>query len=210
MRFFREIYRHTDGAPDATELCRRMRAGSWIVEADTRPPPSHRPGVMLGRRAGGFGMAVTLRSSTALELELAPALLSRMEAEGCVVARLAGLALHEVLLNAAMHGNLGVASGRSRDWSDLALRQRVLEAAVADPARAGRLVTVALGWDTKQLLVCIVDEGMGYRLPAPACDGPRRAAGIGLRIARAAGRVEIARAGRCTRLVFERLSAAGG
>ena len=175
-----------------------------MIEAGSHPPTSHRPGRLLGGHRDRCGVATSLRTATLLRLDLGPALVDWLAAAGYAVGPLAGLALHEILVNAAVHGNLGVQSGPSTAWSDLTARQGLIEAALEDPLRAERLVTVALGWDAGQVAAVVADEGAGYRAEAGSLAPPdrRRAAGNGLRTAHAASRVTGARNGRRTRLVF--------
>ena len=155
-------------------------------------------------------MAISLRSATLLRSNFASVLMARLEAQGCAFDQLATLALHEILLNAAIHGNLDVASGPSANWSDLATRTSLIAAALQDPVRAARSVTVALGWDARWVSAVVADQGAGYRLePAgSAAGGGPRGAGRGLIIARAAARLDVLDGGRCTRLVFQRVIAA--
>ncbi len=183
----------------------QLRCGHWLVEADRGPPPSHQPARLLADVAGQSAIAISLASATLLELNLVTVVVSRLSDAGCVLGEpFATLALHEVLLNAVIHGNLGVASGPAAAWRDLALRETLIAAALADAALAGRLVTLAIGWGADRITVVVADEGAGWDVVAPQ-QGTTGAAGRGLMIARAAARVEVLDGGRCTKLQFERL-----
>jgi hypothetical protein len=184
-----------------------LRPGYWLVEAGGAPPPSHRPALMLGEVSGGIGAAVSVRTRTVLHAELGPTLIHWLGARGCDLGALADVALHEVVLNAAIHGNLEVPSGASGNWADLEARAVLVAAALTDARRAGRVITAAIGWNISVAVVAVADEGRGYEAavaPAPDKAGGRRAAGRGLDIARAVARVEVCDHGRCTRLIFRR------
>lgn len=214
MRFGRHVFTSASGS-DPGLLSGQLRSGVWLVQAGCEPPASHRPASLL---AGAIskpglesGLALTLTSACALQRNLGMALIGRVAEEGCVVTPLAALALHEMVLNAVIHGNLAVGSGPAREWHDLAVRERQIAEALRDATRAARLVTVAAGWNAGCLVTAIADQGSGYRPKAwtrqAGEQGPRAGAGRGLMIARAACRVDVLRAGRCTRLTFPCLPA---
>ena len=86
--------------------------------------------------------------------------------------------------------------------------ERLIAAALADPVKSTRLVTLAVGWNASGALAAIIDEGAGYPHAARHShlpDSARLATGRGLVIARAAGGVRVLRGGRCTRLTICRL-----
>lgn len=183
------------------------RPGRWLVEAGTTPPPEHRPALLLGDMAADTGMALTLRTASALHLDMSLALIGWMGSQGCPLPEGADVAFYEVLLNAAIHGNLRVASGPSKTWRDLEVRGVQLAEALHDPARAGRVVTAAIAWNISVAVLAVADEGPGYTLgdqPAEAAMSERRGAGKGLAIARALARLEVCNHGRCTRMIFTR------
>ncbi len=153
-------------------------------------------------------MAISLQSESVLDCDLGRLLVERLGAVGCAVGPLAAVALHEVLLNAVIHGNLEVSSGAALTWDDLARRQERISAALGDPARAARVVSVAVGWDVASVRVVVTDQGEGYRAAAgrPVPDGSRRGAGRGLAVARAAGRLQVLRGGSRARLTLARLT----
>ena len=211
MRFTRESFQPDVPTFDAVWLCEHMRAGSWMAEAGGQPPHAHHPLVLLADPVGQSGMAVSLRSATLLQLNLGSALIERLAAQGCAVGPLAGLALHEILVNAAIHGNLEVMSGPSTAWSDLASRDSMVTAALANPRLAARFVTLAVWWDAESLVAVIADEGAGcpvQLIEESSANIDRRGAGRGLMIARAAAQVDLLNGGRSTRLTFARQPAA--
>lgn len=181
--------------------------GSWVVEAGCVPPPQHRPGRLLARLALPDRMAASLKTATMLRLNLGVILSERLGTLGCTLDPLAELALHEMLVNSAIHGNLGVAAGPATTWRDLAAREELLAAALEDPVLAARIVTVAAGWDAGRICTVIIDQGSGYSSNAANdsfANAARRASGRGLMIARSAATVTALHGGRCTRLVFAR------
>ena len=198
-------------ANPAETLAALLHPGHWLLEAGCRPPSAH------SRTAGpslasACGMAVSLRTASLLPLMLGCLLIDRVEAAGCPIGPLGGLALHEIITNAAIHGNLAVHTGRALQWEDLVLRQQRIETALTDPLYADRLVTIVLAWNARGLRAAVLDEGAGYAA-APPCaaePGAPRAAGRGLVIAREAARVTISQGGRCTRLDFARAEAEAG
>lgn len=214
MRFIRDRFRLATDACDAGWES-RLRPGRWSVEAGLCPPGFHKPEILLaapeGADAGGSGLALSLSSGGVLKINAAQALLGHAAAAGCHVGPRVMLALHELMLNAAIHGNLGVSSGPSACWPDLSARNGMIKAALADPTAAARAVTVALFWTRTTMRLAIADEGEGYpaeAIPPPPRPGKHRAAGNGLRIARAAGEVSVTVGGRCTTLVVCRMSMA--
>ena len=198
----------TEQTPAALhELC---CPGNWVVEAGCVPPPAHRPGSLLARLALPDRMAASLRTATLLPLNLGTILSNRLAALECALDPLAELALHEILVNAAIHGNLCVAAGPAIAWRDLAAREELVAEALKNPDLAKRIVTVAIGWDASRICAVIIDEGSGYAAATqnrPRANAARRAAGRGLMIASSAAQVTILRGGRCTRMVFPRVAA---
>ena len=208
MTFQRRIIAFAHSTENPQAFCDALLPQSWVVEAGCEPPSCHDPALLLGREADpASGMALSVSSTAALSRGLGPDLTDRLADLGAPLGPLAGLALHELIVNAALHGNLRVSSGAASTWPDIADRQAAIEAALANPAYARLCVSVALGWGGGAVRAVIADEGAGYDAEAVIC--PRRAAGRGLRIARMAGRVTVARGGRQTTLVMDRQPAAG-
>ena len=205
MRFARIAYQPILPAPQPAFLPSVLRPWAWLVEIGLHPPQTHRPALLLAGTAPQGGVAYSLSSATVLKVDLGMTLTERLVKEGCGISTIATLALHEIMLNAAIHGNLEVGSGPSRDWRDFSARQNKIDEALADPAKAARAVTVAIGWNVGSMVAVIADQGSGYRAKALASGQPGmspRAAGRGLMIARAVAKVEVLGRGRSTRLVF--------
>jgi hypothetical protein len=205
MNFTREILYCDHADPNPMALCAQLAPGWWAIEAGRNPPPSHDPAQLpLGENLTG-AIALSLSSASAIDLSLGPALVDRLTALGAAPGPLAGLALHELIVNAIIHGNLRVASGRSRQWQDLAERQALIAASLADPSCAGRIVTIAVGWRPGEAVAVIADEGDGYE--AATSLTPGFASGRGLRLARMAGQVDVLNGGRQTVITLKCASA---
>jgi hypothetical protein len=200
MNFTRETLPDDWLSSDPEALCARLAPGRWMIEAGHKPPPSHDPERFpLGEGVAG-GMALSLSSATLMGLSLGTALVDRLSALGLPLAPMAGLALHELIVNAVLHGNLRVEAGRSGDWADLAKRQATLVDALADPSRSARIVTVAAYWRAGEVVVAIADEGEGYDVSAPRLVTP--GSGRGLQLARMVGRVDILSGGSLTTITM--------
>jgi hypothetical protein len=207
MRLCRRIFGATAAERTAGALARLYKPGFWIVEAGCEPPPSHRPAGLLRGMAPQHRMAVSLRTATLLGLLPADAMTEALGIADETMNGIAGLALHEMLVNAAVHGNLQVETGAASTWQDMSVRERMIEHALGDPVRANRVVTVAAGRETNAAYAVIADEGEGYvaqALGEAAASSARRGAGRGMLFARAAARVDVLRGGRCVRLTFPR------
>ena len=113
--------------------------------------------------------------------------------------------MHELLLNAAIHGNLAIGSGASTNWRELSQRQTMIANALQDKAHSARLLTVAIGWNARLVALVVADQGGGYQEPPqePAMAGATRAAGRGLKIARRVGRLEVLDGGRCAAFLLD-------
>ncbi len=201
MNFTRETLPDDWPSSNPEALCARLVPGRWMIEAGHQPPPSHDPERLpLGEGLTG-GLALSLSSATLLGLNLGPALVDRLSALGLRLGPMAGLALHELIVNAVFHGNLRVQAGRSGDWADLAKRQATLADALADPSRATRMVTIAAYWRAGEAVVAITDEGAGYDVSAPRVATP--GSGRGLPLARMVGRVDVLSGGSRTTITME-------
>ncbi len=213
MKFVRGVFPSDGTTLERAVLAERLSSGTWLLETGTTPPRTHEPGLLLAPMHALAGTAVSLRSITLMRCNLGAALIDWLHTAGCTVTEHADLALHEMLLNAAIHGNLEVAAGASNVWAELDERQALIEIALKDPRRVARVVTVAVGWNETNGLAVVIDEGAGYRHQDPPRSKPGgepRGSGRGLMIARAAAQVEVCDQGRCTRLIFARVPTAVG
>lgn len=125
--------------------------------------------------------AAALSAATALTQDLAPlGLATPAERES------AALALHEAILNAIIHGNLGIPSTLKEE--DRGAFERAVEERRGDPAYGSRKVGVRFHGDRASAEYIVEDEGTGfdYRELADANDPEMmlRASGRGLVIIR--------------------------
>jgi hypothetical protein len=201
MNFTRQTLQWDASFSYPAALCARLAPACWSIEPGIQPPPYHHPSLLpLGDGLIG-GLALSLCSATAIGLSPGPALVDRLTELGASPGPLAGLALHELIANAVIHGNLQVGSGRSELWRDLSDRQHAIAAALADPSRAARVVTIAIGWRSSEMVAVIADEGGGYDpIAVPAAT---RGSGRGLRLAGTAGRVIVSCGGRTTAIIMQ-------
>ncbi len=209
MQFIRLNAGFGDRSSSGEILCTLLHPGSWLIEEGYVPPPAHRPERLLAEWHCNEASAISLSTTTLLKGEFGPAIAAWMQAAGCEIGPLAGLALHELLLNAAIHGNLEVGSGASTSWQELSSRQSMIADALRNASRSERMLTVAIGWNAQLVAVVIADQGAGYQEPAPepAAAGVPRAAGRGLGIARQVGRLEVLDGGRCAAFLLNQAAA---
>jgi hypothetical protein len=201
MPFCRETFLRDAQSPDAGVLCAALAPWRWIIESGYDPPAEHDPGCLLPSNVLAGAFALSLGSPSAVAASLGPALVDRLTELGCAIGPMAGLALHELIINAVIHGNLQVQSGHSNIWQDLVERQSAIAKALADPLRAARTVTIAVGWQANETIAVIADEGDGYDVATVVTGG--RGCGRGLRLARMVGDVSVQRGGRQTVIAME-------
>jgi len=201
MHFNRTTLSWDRRSSDAAALCAELSAWRWTIEAGYDPPDEHDPARLVPHDGMSGAFALSLGSATAIGLSLGPALVDRLVDFGVVVAPLAGLALHELIINAVIHGNLSVPSGRSDAWCDLGKRHHGIAEALADPVRSARTLTIAVGWRAGAAIAIVADQGAGYDVTGETIS--RLGSGRGLRIARTAGDVSIRCDGRQTAIVLE-------
>lgn len=110
-------------------------------------------------------------------------------------------ALHEAIINAAIHGNLELSSPAHRDLDAFADQAGRIDQLLANPEFAHRAITIALSWTWDTLEVMVADEGRGY---TPRPEHTTRVGG-GLFIVHAfSDRMSICDDGRCLVLRFDR------
>ena len=198
--------------PDAAFPADRLRQGVWLIEDGLDLPADHDPQALLQMAGSEIHAAISLRTPSLLRANLAQVLAQWLERLGGPLAPAGILALHEVVLNAAIHGNLEVASGPLSNWSNLIARDKLIESALQDPRLAARAVTVAMGWGRDGVRrAAVADQGAGYVAAEAERAWPhvgRRAAGRGLLLARAGATVSVDHGGSRTRLEFGAMDAA--
>jgi phosphoserine phosphatase RsbU/P len=111
---------------------------------------------------GGIGLV--LRTDTAyaccVGLIFAAAISQRLLEPGEQVAEL-DLAVHEVVANALIHGNLGVMSPHG-DLGAFESYCEAVESALADPVKVRRKIQISARRDGDAIVVAVQDEGSGY------------------------------------------------
>jgi hypothetical protein len=186
MDFRRETFCWDNTDDGMAAILAAVQPGMWAVEAGGEPPAWHDPGNLP--RFGDQAFAFSLSAAIAMQVSLGPPLIERLGSFGGPANMLAGLALHELIVNAALHGNLAVASGNAARWRDLDARRAMIGRALADFTRARRLVTIMLYWSDDLAGAVISDDGAGYDPDRILID--KRGAGRGLRLAAMVGRIE--------------------
>lgn len=163
------------------------------------------PGHLAGGRldAGADAkLVVSVTSRTAHELPVSAlftrCILSRM---GAPLPNAADLetAVHEAVINAVIHGNLGLDSLNSTDVHKLEVFIKSLAQRLEDSSLSMRRVTLAAGWTDDDVWIQVADEGSGFDVTAartaPEADG---ASGRGVKIIETvAHKLEYGDGGRC-------------
>ena len=158
------------------QIHHRLRAGQWLIEAGCTPPASHSPVLLLAplpppqiaqaNLPQDFPapaiLALSLSTQSALNADLAFALFDFLQDCGYTGNPLAVIALHEIITNSLIHGNLGVEAGPSLDWPHLNARHQNILQRCADPAHGSLTITVAAMWDHLHLIIAVADQGNGY------------------------------------------------
>ncbi len=152
--------------------------------------------------AGGLGLS--LRTDTAYHCEAArlfvDALCQRFAAHWAGGLE---LAVHEVVANGLIHGNLGLRScGPGAD--DFVEYCRSLDDLLAHPKLIRRRLEVSAAPTPEGLQVAVRDEGAGYDPEAVRHEAVDPVRLHGLAVASAAARVAVEDCGRCTVLAFPR------
>ena len=211
MEFHRRLFSIDGFVPGQAALPFPIDSGLWAVQEGCSPPAAHDPARLLQSFAALEGVAVSLRTDAVLMCQAGAGLTQRLAHFGLLLGDLAALALHEIIINAAVHGNLQVASRPGARWCERQAFFDAIERELTNCERAARAVTVALGWDTERLCATVIDEGAGYDVHDAIARAPGEtapASGRGIAIARAAARVEVLDGGTCTRLIFDRIDGA--
>lgn len=163
--------------------------------------PGHLAGGILEPGADAK-LVVSITSRTAHELPVS-ALFTR-----CVMARMGAplpdaadleTAVHEAVINAVIHGNLGLDSLNSTDVGKLESFITALTQRLDDARLSLRRVTLAAGWTDDDVWIQVADEGSGFDVTAArAAPEPNGASGRGVRIIETiAHKLEYDDGGRC-------------
>jgi anti-sigma regulatory factor (Ser/Thr protein kinase) len=141
-------------------------------------------------------LAVIVTAAIAARLRLRLGLRDRIET-----------ALYEAIMNAVVHGNLGIAQHGGTGFDGLDALGLLVEQRLAEADRALKRVRIEAHWDPGEIEFTICDEGEGYVEPADGSASPPLTgfSGRGLIIIRAmAERTLVREEGRCLCLVFSR------
>jgi anti-sigma regulatory factor (Ser/Thr protein kinase) len=152
----------------------------------------------------------SVRNATAYRLPVARlfigALAERIEIDQELYFRME-IALQEAIMNAVIHGNLGIGQIARDGLTEISEIETILAERLASPDRAVRRVRIEARWTPRDVLISICDEGAGY-VPdwerhlqvGPASHGRR-----GLSIMHAVARsIDVSDHGRCLTLSFAR------
>lgn len=157
-----------------------------MAPGTTRSDPQAWQECVAAAASGGIGVSLTAGSAYAHDVPppLVAAIGRRFPDATCVPA--IELALYEALANAIIHGNLGIGSALRASAAGLREYRASLAAALADPAKAGRRVTVTCAPHGDCLRLVVRDQGAGWEtgaLAAPAADADAKS-GRGLDLIR--------------------------
>ncbi|CAA7617221.1 SpoIIE family protein phosphatase [Magnetospirillum sp. UT-4] len=188
--------------PQAEDL---LAPWSGLVEAVEVPPP--RLGAYLLRHLRDGGIGLCLRTDTAYRWPVAAIFVAALRQRfGLVHMDFDHLELivHELVVNATVHGNLGVDGGWEGGADPFLQFGGAVEAALADPCRAARRVQLSAIPVAGGLEVAVEDDGGGYDRAAVngRQDDARRVHGLalvstltaGLRVERGGRRAVVAMA----------------
>lgn len=113
------------------------------------------------------------------------------------------LALHEVLANSLVHGNLEIGSELRRTVSGQDAYIKLMQERLSDPKHSERRILVGARHTGEGIVVSVQDEGPGFDLTKVQKTTESTASGRGLGIIRSlSSRLDYADQGRLARLVF--------
>lgn len=164
------------------ETLERCLAAPWVGGIEASGPGGYPAGPCFRRHLAEGGLGLSLRSDTAygadIAVPFAEALAARLLAPGTDSFDL-GFIVQEMVSNALLHGNLMVGGIDSEGGGGLDGFGERIEAALADPERAGRRVQVSASVVGDRLELAVEDEGPGFdHLDHHA--NPRRPHGLAL------------------------------
>jgi anti-sigma regulatory factor (Ser/Thr protein kinase) len=192
-----------EAAADASEP---LRTDPPLVLTLDGAPPAGWDGCHVPMPAGFTILTETGSAYTADLAGLAIRLISRCAGISAETAQRMDLLVQELVSNAIVHGNLGVASFERQSPHAFFEYCTELERRLNDPGRACRKVYLSVGFVGGDIFVIVRDEGEGYdyraRRPAAGDDNER---GLGL-MAKQADDVWVDCGGRRTSLLFRGLA----
>ena len=211
-----------DSCPSADEYC---RAGVRIAAIGDADAETVRDGLdALGRCAEigrGAPTPEGLRAAVAadgLYMALSTASAHALDAAHLFAAALAGrlslteepahaveTALHEAVVNAIVHGNLGMGSADRETVDGFKRYCAQIETRLSEPERADKWIEIAARWTGAEIAATVTDQGAGYRPGSAGEAGRLEKSGRGLGIVRALARdVRVDEDGRRIRMRFSR------
>jgi len=124
------------------------------------------------------------------------------------------LSLQEAIINAVVHGNLGLGSAYKETADDLTHYHQMIRDRLANDPQARKPIDVIGWWDDRHLAIAVGDQGAGYETverrkqkdaESPVTGKDRRRSGRGLEIIRRfAEDVTVANGGRTIIMSFKR------
>lgn len=188
-----------------------------ILASALRQP--HRAFVEFGGPADGLperllprpaaeGFCLSVRTATAFGIESARLVCEALCQRGALPEAMrfpVEIALHEVVANAILHGNLGIESALKANPEQYESFCEQLQARLADPDRRERWIDIRAAWNDRHLEIAVADEGQGYAVGStPRSADHDGSFGRGLGIVRdAAAEITVSDGGRRTVLRFD-------
>lgn len=116
--------------------------------------------------------------------------------------------LHEAVMNAALHGNLGLNSSLRNNFEGMAELDATIAQLLDDESVAGEMISIQSEWSKRMIYLLVRDSGAGFvrtTLPSPPeANAEVRGSGRGIAIVEAmSNSVEFLDAGRAIRIGFE-------
>ena len=174
--------------------------GGCEVEDAEWSGPGHR--FLRHLQAGGVGLSVS--TGTAYQYDLAltfTTALCRRYPELAPMAEDIDRSVHELVANALVHGNLGVASPKP-GMEGFDAYCKALDAALADPGRLGRRVEISAIRSDGIVEIVVLDHGVGYDVNEVRKIEPPSPREHGLAIITAVADLQVEDDGRCAILRF--------
>ncbi|NWH07430.1 MAG: ATP-binding protein [Alphaproteobacteria bacterium] len=141
-----------------------------------------------GLAASGAALCIVVRTSTAyrrpLAREIAVALKRRCDI-GDETALIMETVLHEALMNAILHGNLGLNSEARQGFGMLDRFQSLIDHRLKLPQFSNKPLVIGATWTSRFIDLSVRDDGTGYSAKPRALPDESRASGRGLAIIQA-------------------------